>query len=96
MVQNDVLTAALLWLRNHYDTGTNLNPAMMKAQVLQRIDAVLGEAEPTIAGMERLREEFPIAGTPIVPRCKNDPFQVEMGMDGSCLKCGARSGETCR
>lgn len=93
MVPNDVLAAALVWLRNHFDRGGD---RQMRDRVLARIDAVLADADPTVAGMDRLREDYPVAGTPIVPRCKNDPLQVEIGLDGSCLRCGGKSGEACR
>lgn len=43
----ELLAAALLWLRNHYEVGDRTD------QVLQRIDAVLADYPPTIAMMQR-------------------------------------------
>lgn len=43
----ELLAAALLWLRNHYEVGDRTD------QVLQRIDAVLTDYPPTIAMMQR-------------------------------------------
>lgn len=52
----EILTAALLWLRNHYDIR---DKKIAKARVLKRIDDVLRRYEPTLAGQARFREEFP-------------------------------------
>ncbi len=54
--QIEVLSAALLWLRNHYERP---DPAMAD-RVLARIDAVLAQYPPTSAGAAKVRERFPI------------------------------------
>lgn len=51
----EVLAAALLWLRNHYDVGNE----RVKAKVLNRVDRVLKDHEPSGAAMAELRRKYP-------------------------------------
>lgn len=50
-----ILSAALLWARNHLEVG---NPEM-RDRVIERIDRVLKYREPTPADMQRLRDMYP-------------------------------------
>lgn len=54
----NVLRAALLWLRNHYDGGSN-SDAEMKAAVVARVDAVLRGCEPSTQDMDAFRDAHP-------------------------------------
>lgn len=51
----EILSAHILWLRNHLDVG---DPALRK-RVLKRADMVLEEYPPSVAGMKSHREKFP-------------------------------------
>jgi hypothetical protein len=53
-----LLTAALLWLRNHYDVGPFDDD--IKRLVVERIDRILADGEDvSIADMRDLREQYP-------------------------------------
>jgi hypothetical protein len=55
------LSAALLWLRNHYEVGSRgPDGERLKADVIERIDRVLADG-PSIPGdvMSRFREKYP-------------------------------------
>ncbi len=55
----DILAAALLWLRNHYDLADRADRAM-RDKVCERVDSVLASYRPTTKGMARLREMYPV------------------------------------
>lgn len=50
------LTAALLWLRNHYDVG---NPDV-KSVVLKRIDDILNDFPATASAITDLQRTYPL------------------------------------
>jgi hypothetical protein len=53
------LSAALLWLRNHYEIGDS----RLKLKVLDRIDRVLADGPPITGAMSAaLREKYPHGG----------------------------------
>jgi hypothetical protein len=54
-----VLKAALLWARNHIDAGVD---PTLKDAIVQRLDDVLANHNPTVADMEMLREFYPGPG----------------------------------
>lgn len=51
-----ILSAALLWLRNHYECDFD---DMDKEAVLDRIDRILKDGEPGSADMKLMREYYP-------------------------------------
>lgn len=51
-----VLRAALLWARNHIDLGR----ADLKNEVLDRLDDVIGDFNPTMKDVEMFNEFYPI------------------------------------
>lgn len=51
-----VLKAALLWARNHIDAGVKPE---LKDAIVQRLDEVLANHNPTVADMEMFREFYP-------------------------------------
>lgn len=55
VTDQEVLAAALLWLRNHYDIGD----PKLKRKVLNRIDRVLKNHEPSAVAMVELRKRYP-------------------------------------
>jgi hypothetical protein len=57
-IDTKLLTAALLWLRNHYDVGTR--DAEIRRLVVERVDRILVDCEDlTIDDMRNLREQYP-------------------------------------
>jgi hypothetical protein len=58
----ELLVAALLWLRNHYELG-----GVPRKKVLKRIDRVLDKNPATIAGMKSFREAYPEKAPPCLP-----------------------------
>ncbi len=50
----DILAAALLWIRNQYDVGDQ----SLKQAALDRIDAVLADHEPSLSGMKQFRDIY--------------------------------------
>lgn len=56
-----VLRAALLWARNHIDCSTNASP---RDEVVETLDRVLDEHDPSAADMRLFRKMFPRRKTP--------------------------------
>lgn len=58
-VAPDVLGAALLWLRNHYELAKT-EDAKVKALVLDRVDRIIADCDVKIAHHEMMRIAYPI------------------------------------
>ena len=56
-IEPDVLKAALLWARNHIEVGVKPE---LKDQIVQRLDDVLANSNPTMADMEKFRTLYPV------------------------------------